>query len=62
MNQTHKIENNEKLTYLNVGTAKDITIKCLAETITEILNFKGKILWDETKQMVPSKIIGYKKY
>ena len=54
-------ENNEKLTYLNVGTAKDITIKCLAETIAEILNFKGKILWDETKpDGTPQKLLDIK--
>ena len=35
------------LTYLNVGTGKDISIKDLAETISQEFEFKGNILWDE---------------
>jgi GDP-L-fucose synthase len=34
---------------LNVGTGKDITIKELAETIAEVVGFKGEIVWDTTK-------------
>ena len=37
------------LTYLNVGTGKDISIKCLAELIAQISGFKGKIIWDTNK-------------
>ena len=35
------------LTYLNVGTGKDISIKDLAELISQEFEFKGNILWDE---------------
>ena len=35
------------LTYLNVGTGKDISIKDLAEIISQEFEFKGNILWDE---------------
>ena len=40
---------NEPLTYLNVGTGKDMTIKELALLIAEIVGFEGKIIWDESK-------------
>ena len=39
----------EPLTYLNVGTGKDISIKELAKKISKIVNFKGEILWDNSK-------------
>ena len=43
-------DNQEKaLTYLNVGTGKDMTIKELALLIAEIIEYKGKIIWDKTK-------------
>ena len=38
-----------KLTYLNVGTGTDISIKELAELIAEIIDYDGKILWDKSK-------------
>ena len=34
---------------LNIGTGKDITIKELAETISNIVGFNGTINWDDTK-------------
>ena len=37
------------MSYLNVGTGKDISIKELANTISEILDYKGEIRWDESK-------------
>ncbi len=33
----------------NIGTGVDITIKELAEVIKDIVGFKGKIVWDESK-------------
>jgi len=33
----------------NIGTGKDITIKELAEKISNLTGFKGEILWDDTK-------------
>ena len=41
-----KDENNNKLTMLNVGTGKDISIKELAFKISNLVNYKGKIVWD----------------
>ncbi len=39
----------EPLTWLNVGTGVDITIKELAKMIADITSFEGKILWDKSK-------------
>ena len=41
--------NGEILTYLNVGTGIDLTIKELANKISKISGFDGKILWDQSK-------------
>ena len=41
--------NGEPLTYLNVGTGIDISIKDLAKKISKIVNFKGEIIWDKSK-------------
>tara|TARA_B100000886_G_C20419498_1_gene490811 strand:+ start:85 stop:1050 length:966 start_codon:yes stop_codon:yes gene_type:complete len=35
--------------FLNVGTGLDITIKELAEKISEIIGYKGEIVWDTNK-------------
>ena len=37
------------LNHLNVGTGKDISIKQLAEKISELVGFKGEIIWDKSK-------------
>lgn len=34
---------------LNIGTGEDLSIKELAETISEIIGFKGEIIWDTSK-------------
>ena len=38
--------NGNKIDFLNVGTGKEISIKNLAEMISKIIDFKGKIVWD----------------
>jgi GDP-L-fucose synthase len=35
--------------YINVGSGKELTIKELAETISEVIDFKGKITFDPSK-------------
>jgi len=47
--ETFKSNSNSPISFLNVGTGEDISIKNLAELIAEIVGFKGSILWDETK-------------
>ena len=37
------------LSFLNVGTGVDIKIKDLATLISNIMGFKGKIIWDTSK-------------
>ena len=39
----------DPLLLLNVGTGDDISIKNLAEKIAEILDYKGEIIWDQSK-------------
>ena len=42
-------KDSQPLTYLNVGTGLDISIKELSEKIATLSGFKGNILWDKTK-------------
>ncbi len=42
-------ESGEPLTWLNVGTGIDISIKELAEMISEITSYKGEIIWNDDK-------------
>lgn len=37
------------LTFLNVGTGEEISIKKLANLISKTLNYRGEIIWDSTK-------------
>ena len=39
----------EDLHFLNVGTGIDLTIRELAESVSEVTGYQGKIIWDETK-------------
>ena len=43
------MENYSEPQLINVGTGIDITIKELAETVSKIVGFKGKLAWDTTK-------------
>ena len=47
---------------INVGTGKDITIKDLAETIADVVGFKGEIVWDTSKPNgTPRKVLNVDK-
>jgi len=37
------------LSHINVGTGTDITIRELAETVKEVVGFRGEIIFDSTK-------------
>ena len=39
----------QELSHLNVGTGNEVTIYNLANKISEIVGFKGKIIWDSSK-------------
>jgi GDP-L-fucose synthase len=43
------MENYDEKLFVNIGTGTDVTIKELAETIAEIVGFKGKLVWDTSK-------------
>jgi GDP-L-fucose synthase len=49
MNLDKKIFNEQMSSHINVGSSKELTIKELAETIKEVINFKGKINFDPSK-------------
>lgn len=36
-------------THINIGTGRDLTIKELANTVKNILQFEGELLWDSSK-------------
>ena len=44
-----KDKNGSPLTIINIGSGEDISIKTLAEIIAAATNYKGSIIWDETK-------------
>jgi GDP-L-fucose synthase len=46
------------LSHINVGTGKDVTIREMAETMKEVIGFKGKLTFDTTKpDGAPRKLI-----
>ncbi len=45
----HLMETYNEGEIVNIGTGEDITIKELAETIQEVVGYKGKTEWDTTK-------------
>ena len=50
--------NNRKLSFLNVGSGEEITIKGLAELISKEIGFRGNINWDYSKpDGTPRKIL-----
>ena len=44
-----KLDNGNKLYYLNVGTGLDLTIRELAKKIAKAYDYSGKIFWDRSK-------------
>ena len=50
------------LSHINVGTGKDITIREMAQTIRQIVGFKGKLTFDTSKpDGAPRKLIDIKR-
>ena len=45
----HLLENYDGPEQVNVGTGTDVTIREIAETIAEVVGFKGETIWDATK-------------
>ena len=47
--EAYSAETDVMLSHINVGTGKDCTIRELAETISEVTGFKGKLVFDTSK-------------
>ena len=55
--------NNEELTYLNVGSEDELSIKNLAFLIAELVEYKGDIIWDNSKpDGTPRKKLNYDRF
>ncbi len=47
--KTYHEQTSSKLNHINVGSGKELTIKELAETLKEVIGFKGEIKFDTSK-------------
>jgi len=47
--KTYKANTKPMLSHINVGTGKDVTIRKMAETMKEVVGFKGNLTFDTTK-------------
>jgi len=56
--ETYKANTQPMLSHINVGTGKDVTIREMAETMRQVVGFKGKLIFDITKpDGAPRKLI-----
>ncbi len=44
-----RANNDGKLTHINIGTGKDLTILELAEIVKGIVGYNGRVIWDKSK-------------
>jgi GDP-L-fucose synthase len=47
--ETYKANTQPMLSHINIGTGKDVTIREMAETMKEVVGFKGSLTFDTTK-------------
>jgi GDP-L-fucose synthase len=47
--KTYQANTKSMLSHINVGTGKDVTIREMAETMKEVVGFKGNLTFDTTK-------------
>ena len=47
--KTYQVNTKPMLSHINVGTGKDVTIRELAQTMKQVVGFKGKLSFDTTK-------------
>jgi len=47
--KTYQANTKPMLSHINVGTGKDVTIREMAETMKQVVGFKGKLSFDTTK-------------
>jgi GDP-L-fucose synthase len=56
------MQNYDQDQHINVGTGRDITIKQLAEIISKVVEYKGEIVWNESKPNgTPRKVLNVDK-
>jgi GDP-L-fucose synthase len=56
--QAYQANTRPMLSHINVGTGKDITIRKMAETMKEVVGYKGKLIFDTVKpDGAPRKLI-----
>jgi len=56
--KTYQTNTESMLSHINVGTGIDVTIREMAETMKEVVGFKGEITFDITKpDGAPRKLI-----
>jgi GDP-L-fucose synthase len=56
--ETYQSNTKPMLSHINVGTGKDVTIREMAETMKEVIGFKGELTFDTTKpDGAPRKLI-----
>jgi GDP-L-fucose synthase len=56
--ETYQANTQPMLSHINVGTGKDVTIREMAETMKEVVGFKGELIFDTTKpDGTPRKLI-----
>ena len=60
--KTYQANTKSMLSHINVGTGKDITIREMAQTMKQIVGFKGKLTFDTAKpDGAPRKLINVKR-
>jgi nucleoside-diphosphate-sugar epimerase len=47
--EVYRAHTQPMLSYVNVGTGVDCTIRQLAETVARVVGFSGRLVWDTTK-------------
>jgi len=56
--QTYQANTKPMLSHINVGTGKDVTIREMAETMKEVVGFRGELIFDKNKpDGAPRKLI-----
>jgi GDP-L-fucose synthase len=56
------MEKYDESEHINVGTGEDVTIKQLAETISDVVGYRGEIQWDTSKPNgTPRKVLNIEK-
>jgi GDP-L-fucose synthase len=56
--KTYQVNTKPMLSHINVGTGKDVTIREMAETMKEVVDFNGELSFDTTKpDGAPRKLI-----